>query len=106
MSAPTPPAADPGPDGAIPIDAIDVYWRRGCGFCAALDRKLSRTGLPVRRHDIWADPDAAAVVRSVARGNETVPTVGVGDEHLVNPSLNAVLDLVARRAPHLLDARD
>jgi hypothetical protein len=30
----------------------------------------------------------------------------VGDEHLVNPSLNAVLDLVARHAPHLLDADD
>ncbi len=106
MSTSTPPADGPASDPTAPIDAIDLYWRRGCGFCAMLDRKLSRTGLPVRRHDIWADPEAAAVVRSVARGNETVPTVGVGGEHLVNPSLNAVLDLVARRAPHLLDARD
>ncbi len=85
------------------IEVVDLYWRRGCGFCTRLIAKLEGLDLPVRMHDIWADPDAAAVVRSVARGHETVPTVGVGDEHLVNPSLNAVLDLVARRAPHLLD---
>ena len=53
-------------------------------------------------HNIWEDPAAAAVVRAAARGNETVPTVGVGDTYLVNPSLNAVLELVAREAPGLL----
>lgn len=54
-------------------------------------------------HDIWADPDAAATVRAAAGGNETVPTVGLAGEFLVNPSLDAVIDLVARRAPHLID---
>jgi glutaredoxin len=86
------------------VDAIDLYWRPGCGFCTALIAKLERTSLPVRMHDIWADPEAAAVVRAAARGNETVPTVGVGDDFLVNPSLNAVLELVGRVAPELLDA--
>ena len=88
------------------VDAIDLYWRPGCGFCTALIAKLGRTSLPVRMHDIWEDPEAAAVVRAAARGNETVPTVGVGDEYLVNPSLNAVLELVGRVAPDLLDADD
>lgn len=41
--------------------------------------------------DIWADPDTAAKVRPVARGNKTVPTVVIGSESLVNPSPNAVL---------------
>jgi len=84
------------------IDAVDVYWRQGCGFCTVLLRQLERTGLPLRLHDIWADPDAAATVRAAARGNETVPTVAVGDEFLVNPRLDAVVELVGRRAPHLV----
>ncbi len=83
--------------------AIDVYWRPHCGFCSRLLAKLEDTGLPVVLHDIWQDPDAAAVVRAAANGNETVPTVGLDGEYLVNPSLNAVLDLVRRRAPALLD---
>jgi glutaredoxin len=86
------------------ITAVDVYWRPGCFFCTRLLKKLERTDLPLRLHNIWEDPDAAAVVRAAARGNETVPTVGVGDRHLVNPSLNALLDLVRSEAPGLLAA--
>jgi glutaredoxin len=41
--------------------------------------------------NIWDDPDAAAFVRSVADGNETVPTVVVGDRAMVNPSFQAVV---------------
>ena len=66
------------------------------------------TDLPVREVNIWDDPDAAAIVRSFARGNETVPTVVVGalDSDravgLVNPSGAEVLAAVAEHAPHLL----
>jgi mycoredoxin len=42
--------------------------------------------LPVRQVNIWADPDAAAFVRSVADGNETVPTVVVDGRPMVNPT--------------------
>lgn len=94
-------ATDSGP-GAGP-GAIEVYWRPHCGFCSRLLAKLEGTGLPMVLHDIWQDPDAAAVVRAAANGNETVPTVGLDGEYLVNPSLNGVLDLVRRRAPALLD---
>lgn len=41
--------------------------------------------------NIWDDPEAAAFVRSVARGNETVPTVAVGEIAMVNPSVKDVL---------------
>jgi len=82
--------------------AIEFYTRPGCPFSAALLRQLRRRGLPLEIHDIWADRDAAAVVRSVARGNETVPTVVVGDAALVNPSARQVLAAMAEHAPHLL----
>jgi hypothetical protein len=49
--------------------------------------------------DIWRDPSAAAIVRSVADGNETVPTVVIGSTALVNPSARRVVDTVQRLAP-------
>lgn len=87
-----------------PDSPVTVFWRPGCGFCAALLRGLDKSGLRYERADIWADEDAAAYVRSVARGNETVPTVRIGDTALVNPSAQQVLATVAAEAPdHLPD---
>ncbi len=87
---------------------LTLFWRPACGFCSSLRRQLAGTDLAVREVNIWDDPDAAAIVRSFARGNETVPTVVVGalDSDgavgLVNPSGAEVLAAVAEHAPHLL----
>jgi glutaredoxin-like protein len=78
---------------------IRVYWRPGCGFCASLLRALDRAELSYARVNIWDDPEAAGFVRSVARGNETVPTVRVGEVALINPSPQDVLRVVADEAP-------
>ncbi|KZS73225.1 NrdH-redoxin [Mycobacterium kansasii] len=82
---------------------VVVYWRPGCPFCWRLRRALRRRRLPTREVNIWTDPDAAAVVRSIAAGNETVPTVVVGDIAMVNPTADQVVDAVRSRAPGLLD---
>lgn len=81
--------------------AITFYWRPGCGFCMGLERRLEKLGVPIEKHNIWEDPEAAAVVRSIANGNETVPTVVVGEARMVNPSADAVLAAVQEHAPHL-----
>jgi glutaredoxin-like protein len=70
---------------------ITVYWRPGCPFCSMLKRSLDRAGVVTTDVNIWEDPDAAAIVRGAARGNETVPTVEVGGRFLVNPSAGQVL---------------
>lgn len=91
---------------------VRVYWRPGCPYCSRLRADLARIGLLTREINIWADPDSAAVVRSVAHGNETVPTVlvGTGDDPgttaMVNPSATQVLQAVRMRAPDLLDGID
>ncbi len=74
---------------------VTIYWRPGCGFCSRLERDLERRGIAIVMHNIWEDPAHAAVVRSVANGNETVPTVIVGDLALVNPSADAVVAALA-----------
>ena len=83
---------------------IDYYWRPGCPFCMMLERSLSSYELPLSAHNIWDDPEAAAYVRSVADGNETVPTVRIGSVALVNPSPGEVLTTIASEAPELLPA--
>ncbi|MGK2928940.1 MAG: glutaredoxin family protein [Acidimicrobiales bacterium] len=83
------------------LEAITFYWRPGCGFCMGLERGLHRLGVPIDKRNIWDDPDAAAVVRSAARGHETVPTVVVGDVAMVNPSINDVLAAIRTEVPHL-----
>lgn len=82
-------------------DSITFYWRPGCGFCMMLRRRLSQLGLPLDERNIWEDPDAAAAVRAVTGGSETVPTVVIGDVALVNPPAAQVLDTVRTDAPHL-----
>lgn len=72
-------------------------------FCQRLGPSLKRTGIPMERHNIHQSADDAALVRSVADGNETVPTVFVGNVALVNPTVALVKKTVAEHAPHLLD---
>jgi mycoredoxin len=86
-------------DDGQPPQAVTVYWRPGCGFCGALFRRLDKVGLDVARIDIWVDEDGAAWVRSVAGGNETVPTVRIGEVALVNPTADEVLQAVSAHAP-------
>lgn len=58
-------------------DAV-VYWRPLRPYCMDLRLRLDFSGLQHAKVDIRKDPGAAAFVRSVANGNETVPTVTVG----------------------------
>ncbi|MFN8024243.1 MAG: glutaredoxin domain-containing protein [Acidimicrobiales bacterium] len=88
--------SDPSPTSPIdPVTPITVYWRPGCPFCGMLFRQLERHGIAHERINIWDDETAAATVRSIARGNETVPTVVVGEVGLVNPSVEQILAAAA-----------
>lgn len=91
-----------GEDPANPPGEVVLYWRPGCLFCVALRARLSFSGLRYRRVNIAGDPAAAAFVRSVADGNETVPTADVAGRVLVNPSAQDLLAAVRERAPHAL----
>lgn len=69
---------------------VVVYHRKGCPFCARMRLVLGRRGSQAVWVDIWADPDAAAYVRSVNDGNETVPTVVIDGQAHTNPSPSVV----------------
>ncbi|MFJ4470031.1 glutaredoxin domain-containing protein [Streptomyces sp. NPDC089424] len=81
---------------------VVVYWRPMCTYCMKLLTQLRFMRLHYTKVNIWRDPDAAAFVRSVADGNETVPTVTVAGHTMVNPSKKELMEAVATYAPHLL----
>ncbi len=75
--------------------AVTVYWRPGCVYCLRLRWSLGRRARRANWVDIWVDPDAAATVRGINDGNETVPTVVVGGDAWTNPSPARVRDALA-----------
>ncbi len=89
---------------ALPPDRrrVVVYARPGCTWCLRLRLALLGHSPAPLWVDVWDDDDASAFVRAVNEGNETVPTVVIGDVGLVNPSAAHVADLLGRMAPHLL----
>ena len=80
------------------------YWRPGCPFCMRMDRALAKYSIPATVHNIWQDPGAAAALRSIANGNETVPTIVVGPAAMVNPRIDEVIEALEQHAPHLAPA--
>ena len=79
-----------------------VFWRPGCGFCALLFRSLDAAGVEVERRNIWEDDEARSFVRSVNHGNETVPTVSVGNDVYTNPRPADLLEILGVERPGLM----
>ena len=75
-----------------------IYWRPGCPYCARLRGGLRRMKVAVEELDIWTDPAAAAFVRSVNGGDETVPTVVVAGVTLLNPTPREVMRELERQS--------
>ncbi|MGV8874703.1 MAG: glutaredoxin domain-containing protein [Rhodococcus sp. (in: high G+C Gram-positive bacteria)] len=72
-----------------------IYWRPGCIFCLRLRVMLLLRAKKAVWTSIAKDPAAAARVRSVNDGNETVPTVFTRSEHRTNPSPSWVVEQFA-----------
>ncbi|GAA1553117.1 glutaredoxin domain-containing protein [Kribbella lupini] len=72
-----------------------IYWRPGCSYCLRLRRKLGRRARTAYWVNIWSDPAGAAAVRAITGGDETVPTVVVGNEQRVNPDPRWVREQLA-----------
>jgi glutaredoxin len=67
-----------------------VLWRPHCPFCRILFAGIESHGLVVETRNIWEDDEARALLNRRI-GSETVPSVLIGDEILVNPSITELL---------------
>lgn len=79
-------------------NGVTIYWRDGCPFCLRLRRAVRRQADRATWVDIWADPDAAAYVRTTNEGgHEIVPTVVIDGVAHTNPKPALVREALAAR---------
>lgn len=76
-------------------DGVAIYWRPGCSFCLALRIRIGKYADRAAWVNIWEDQEAAAYVRGVNQGNETVPTVVINGEPHTNPRPGIVRGLLS-----------
>jgi mycoredoxin len=76
---------------------VTVYGTAWCAQSQMVRRHLDRLGIPYRYIDLEADPRAAAQIRWLTGGYVSHPTVVVGGDVLVEPTLGE-LDWALERA--------
>ena len=71
-------------------EEITMYTTSWCGFCKRLERQMQEEGIAYRTVDV--DRETHYGDRIVARtgGYRIVPTLDIGGELLVNPSIGEV----------------
>ena len=68
-----------------------MYSTRWCGYCKRLKSMLKAEGIEFTEIYLEQDPDAAAIVERVNKGNQTVPTLVFSDgTAMTNPSMAKV----------------
>ena len=77
-------SSDTGPQNA----PVTVYGTRWCAATQMVRRFLDRNNIPFRFRDMDADESAANQVRWWTGGNASHPTVQVGGQVLVEPSIS------------------
>jgi mycoredoxin len=71
--------------------SLVMYSTPWCGYCRRLKAQLDRAGIDYTEIDISDDPEAAALVERINRGNQTVPTVLLPNgQALTNPTIPQV----------------
>jgi len=76
-----------------------MYSTPWCGYCHRLRSQLDREGIAYDVVDIEEQPEAAQLVESVNRGNQTVPTLVYSDGSAqTNPSVIQVKEKLAALA--------
>src|SRR5260370_1317719 len=99
------------PDGGALVTAetgilgeVRVYWRPGCPFCAMLRLGLRSARIRADWVNIWEDRAAAARLRAITGGDETVPTLVVGARAMGTPPARRVTAAVRGGAPGVAPA--
>jgi mycoredoxin len=80
-----------GPEEASAVDrdiadpaAVTIYTTNWCASCLMAKRYLESKGVSYEEINIEAEPAAAELVMSLARGYKTVPTMIVGETVVVD----------------------
>lgn len=73
---------------------VTMYTTTWCGYCRRLEREMTEAGINFDKIDIDGRSDLGERIEVASGGNRTVPTVEIGGELLVNPSIEQVVAAV------------
>ena len=76
-------------------DLITVYSTTWCGHCKRLLRQLDDARIAYRVVDLDEHPHHGARIEAKTGGFRTVPTLEIGDDLLVNPSILQIQEALA-----------
>mgnify|MGYP001261316972 CR=1 FL=1 len=77
-------------------DPIIIYGSRWCGITMMIRRYLDRAGIPYRFVDWEAHPEVRAELEWLAGGRLASPTIKLGGQVLVQPSIRELEWALAR----------
>ena len=69
---------------------ITIYSTRTCGYCVRLRRQLDEAGIAYAEIDVDEHPRHGDRIVEASGGYRVVPSVEVGGDLLVNPTLGEV----------------
>ena len=79
--------------------SVTMYTTPWCGYCHRLKGQMDGEGITYDIVDIEQQPEAASIVESVNRGNQTVPTLVYADGSAqTNPSVIQIKEKLAALA--------
>lgn len=84
------------PHRAGSIDPVVIYGSRWCGITMMTRRYLDRAGVPYRFIDWEAHPEVRSELEWLAGGRLASPTIKLGGQVLVQPSIGELQWALAR----------
>lgn len=79
----------------IPNETVTMFSTTWCGYCRRLKRQMEEAGIAYRDIDLDDDPRHDDRIIAKTGGFRTVPTLEIGGELLVNPSIREVEEALA-----------
>ena len=77
------------------LSEVTVFSTTWCGHCIRLKRQMKESGIAFDEVDIEEYEQYADEIAAKTGGYRTVPTVRIGGQLLVNPSIIEVKDALA-----------
>jgi mycoredoxin len=94
--------SNPGINPVVPdrvevvVAQVTMYTTEWCGHCRRLKRQLNEAGIDVVEVDVDVNREHDARIREASGGYRTVPTVEIGADLLVNPTILEVRAALGR----------
>ena len=82
---------------ALDQEPVTIYGTSWCGMTQVIRRYLDRAGIPYRYVDLDLNPGAKAQLQWLTGGYASHPTVYIDGQVLVEPDLNELKWVLARK---------